>query len=198
MRTGREGTGAPALVLAAIALVLGGGAMLTDTVFAAGPTAVDDGTGRIEPVTLAQWIRDGQDGLRVVDVRSPEAFGNGHIATAINVPAGDVAAPAFDAGLTIVLYDEGAEGDDAAQRSRSALLASGLVSARVLDGGWIAWTSEVMRPRLRADAKPAERRAFDDIAELSRWFGGVPRVATPGESPETPATRARAARRLGC
>jgi hypothetical protein len=45
-----------------------------------------------------------------------------------------------------------------------------------LRGGVREWLDEVMSPTLEPDAGPAARAAFQRVASLSRYFGGVPRI----------------------
>jgi hypothetical protein len=77
--------------------------------------------------------------------------------------------------------------------------------------GLFEWLTQVMTPVLPAGASAAERAVFDSAAELSRYFGGVPRAgggasvdgdasaALPGTSAEGGSAAAvRRVRRRGC
>ena len=56
---------------------------------------------------LAQWIRDGKPGLRLIDVRPPTQFAKGHVARAENVPIESIDSVAFSPSDTIVLLSDG-------------------------------------------------------------------------------------------
>ena len=55
-----------------------------------------------------------------------------------------------------------------------------------------AWNDEVLFPQLRRDASAPQRRAFEARAQLSRYFGGSPRVIEPGAQTQ------RSRSRRGC
>jgi rhodanese-related sulfurtransferase len=188
-----------AVVLAALALTLAGGALVADTIFVRDPGATAHDA-RIDAISLARWIRDERDGLRVVDVRSREAYDEFHVPGATRASADSMSAFAVADSSTVVVYDDGETGDDAAERARAALAARPVV-ALILDGGATAWFDEIMQPKLSSDASNEEKREFRDVAELSRWFGGMPRIVPAAELARTKAeagAAARAARRGGC
>jgi rhodanese-related sulfurtransferase len=122
---------------------------------------------------LAAWIRDQKPGLRVVDVRGAEDFAEFHLPNAENLSLTEVARAPFRSDETVVLYSEG--GTHAAQ-GWFFLRARGVDRVFFLRGGLYEWMTEVMNPTLAADATPAQRAGFARTAELSRYFGGVPRI----------------------
>jgi hypothetical protein len=75
----------------------------------------------------------------------------------------------------------------------------------MLRGGVDAWVADVLNPTLPYDAPADRERVFADIAELSRYFGGVPRrvlasdaSASPAEDASDPAETLRRTLRRGC
>ena len=56
---------------------------------------------------LAQWIRVGKAGLRLIDVRTPAEFAKGHVARAENVPIESIDSVTFNPTDTIVLLSDG-------------------------------------------------------------------------------------------
>jgi hypothetical protein len=86
------------------------------------------------------------------------------------------------------------------------LRAAGVRNALFVPGGLADWRDEVISPVLPADAPPEQAAAFERAAELSRYFGGSPRIAAPGESVTRPTELAEAGppaqlartRRRGC
>ena len=147
---------------------------------AAPPPTADE----VSAVDLALWIRDRRPGLLVVDARATEAFDADRVPGALLLE--DVDADALGAADTVVVYAD-ARADAGALR--------GLANARHvlrLHGGMTAWNDEVLFPALRADANAKQQRDFMARAQLSRYFGGAPRLLDPGAS----ATRGRS--RRGC
>ena len=154
----------------------------------------------VSALELARWIRDGRPGLRVIDVRAPEAFGSFSIPTAENIPIERIPALRVRDDETIVLYSEG--GAHAAQ-AWVFLKAAGTRNAYFIAGGLGDWFDEVMSPAVPADPPPAEAARFAEMAELSAYFGGSPRAAPQGGAAAAPGGDDREAlianaRRRGC
>ena len=174
----RPGTGT---VLATVAIVL---AVLAPLAGRAAPAEVgveelrrDLASGRpfVDAVTVAEWIRD-RRGLRILDVRPDSgAHVRFSIPTAAHVPFGALPDRAGDTTTTIVLYDDG--GGEAV---RGWLLLRRLVhpDVRILEGGVVGWIDGVISPMLPRGT-PEERARYRRVADVSRYFGGLPRVGTP-------------------
>lgn len=148
----------------------------------------------IAPVELAHWLRAGKEHLRVIDIRSGEAFDSYHVTRAENVPLAAIEQAEFASTDTIVLYsDPGNSSEIAAAEMR----ARGVSDIYVLRRGLAGWVEDVMYPAVAPGASPGDRQAADEIAELSRFFGGSPRIGgqSTGSSAVTTAARAR---RRGC
>ena len=155
--------------------------------------AIDEGSDHVSARQLAEWIRDRRPGLRVIDVRSPDAFRDYAIPTAENLPIDRLATSSFSPGQTIVLYSQ--EGAHAGQ-AWVMLRALGVTHAVFVPGGLVDWREEVLNPALPANASPAERAR---IAELSRYFGGTPRAeVTQGGEVAGAVQPGRIFRRRGC
>jgi rhodanese-related sulfurtransferase len=127
----------------------------------------------VTAIELAAWIRDRKPGLRVVDVRGAEDYATFHLPTAENVSLTGLTRAAIRPEETVVLYSEG--GTHAAQ-GWFFLRARGIEHVYFLRGGLYEWMTEVVNPMLPADASSAQRAEFARTAELSRYFGGVPRI----------------------
>lgn len=147
------------------------------------------GKDHVTALELAEWIHDQRAGLRVIDVRSAEELDTGHIPTAESIDLAALALTPFAANDTIVLYST--EGVHAGQ-AWVLLRAVGRRAVFFLRGGWSAWLDEVMHPTLEEGASTEARAAFARAAALSRYFGGVPRIAPRIENdsaePPTPPT----------
>ena len=147
------------------------------------PPATDE----IAPLELAQWIRDRRPGVVVVDARPPEAMIQGRLPGARSTA--DFKPGIAAAAETIVVY-----ADRQVHAGAVAALCNRSRSPRVLrlQGGLEAWNEEVLYPVIRADASARQRRAFTPRAQLSRYFGGSPRVLEPGAAVD------RSRSRRGC
>jgi rhodanese-related sulfurtransferase len=126
----------------------------------------------VTAVELARWIRDRKPRLRIIDVRDSAEFEQFHIPLAEHIPLETVVKTPFKNGETVVLYSGG--GAHAAQ-AWVFLRARGVKDVFFLRGGLAEWLDDVLNPRIPIHASAEERAAFDSVAELSRYFDGVPR-----------------------
>ena len=176
--------------LAGAALVLGFGAVLAGSPFRADrlPFSPDEMTAaiaaendRLDPIALARWIRDRRSDLRVIDLRDRQAFDAYSIPTAEWIPLDRVARAGFRPDETIVLY---ADGGAVAAQAWVVLRALGRERLLYLEDGLAGWLDRVINASLPADASAEARAAFRDVAELSRYFGGTPRIGAPTDEGE--------------
>ena len=134
----------------------------------------------VTAIELASWIRARKEGLRIIDLRSAEEFEAYHVPGAERVELKALTHTPFLPGDTIVLVSGG--GAHAAQ-GWVFLQALGNRQTYFLRGGVQEWLDEVMSPTVAADATSDEKAAFAKAAELSRYFGGVPRVVPSRDKP---------------
>ncbi|MGQ0800235.1 MAG: hypothetical protein ACT4NL_09010 [Pseudomarimonas sp.] len=128
------------------------------------PLAPDE----ISAVELAEWIRARRTDLVVLDTRTAQAL------EADGLPGARLAAD-FEAGTanTLVLYGD--------QPLTAAPLLRGTPRRLLkLHGGIAAWNRDVLFPVIRSDASQRQQTQFASRAQLSRYFGGSPRVLDPG------------------
>lgn len=137
---------------------------------------VDSEQDHVDALELAAWIRAGKLGLRVIDVRGAEDFAAFHLPNAENLSLTELTRAPIGRDETVVLYSEG--GAHAAQ-GWFFLRARGIEHVYFLRGGLYEWLTEVVNPTLPADASPEQRAIFARTAELSRYFGGQPRIGGP-------------------
>ena len=172
-RSGRRWLAAIALGLAALAPVVGsrgdpagparpGVAELSDELATGAPL--------VGATKLARRIRD-RRGDRIIDVRDSAEFVRLAVPTAENRALAELPA-AVSRGEEIVVYDGG---DGSAVRAWLLLRRLGYPRVRVLDRGILGWVEDVLQPVL-PNGTPEERARFAEHAELSRYFGGVPRA----------------------
>ena len=97
----------------------------------------------------------------------------------------------------MVLYS--AEGAHAAQ-GWVFLQALGYRQVYFLRGGLADWLQDVMNPSLPAGATAEQTAAFERVAPLARYFGGVPRAGVTADVTRAGAGGAPVARvrRRGC
>jgi len=125
---------------------------------------------------LAQRIMRGDRDLRVFDLRTPDAFAQFHVPGARRATAASLADEPLTPQTHVVLYA------DARATIVEALQALGTRNHRdvlVLREGMYEWLSRVHEPRLASTPTPEERAEFERAAEMSRFFGGVPRASVP-------------------
>jgi len=161
-------------VLAALAALLGGLAL-----FVSGPHQRAMKT--ISPLELAEWIHDRKPGLRIIDLRTEAEFDEYHVPRAEHV---SIESAHFKASETIVLV--GANASTTLDEP----------SAYLLRGGVQGWIDDVLNPTIAADAPPDARATFKRVSEVSRYFGGIPRIVDKGQPVK--ANTAATVRRRGC
>lgn len=196
----RPGSLLAAVGLALAALAALAGSSPTGAPGGSGPAeltaSLASGEALLDPLDLAALIRD-RRAVRVVDVRDSSAFIRFSIPTASHATLRELAALEVGAGDPIVVYDDGA---GEAVRAWLLLRRLGHPDARILTDGVAGWLDHVLAPVLPAGS-PEERAWFDRVADLSRYFGGLPRVGEPPQRPAGP-DRAEAAitllSRRGC
>ena len=138
--------------------------------------AVEHEDDHVTAVELAEWIRDRRPGLRVVDIRTAGEFEAMHIPTAERIPLTELSKTPFTRDETIVLYSEG--GAHAGQ-GWVFLRALGYTKVYFLRGGLREWLDDVMSPTIDLRAGDSAKKAFTRVSDLSRYFGGTPRVGQP-------------------
>lgn len=133
----------------------------------------------INAIELAQWIRE-QRGVHVLDLRSDAAYQEFAVPTATHATLSGLAVSALPRTDTVVVY--AADGAGAAQ-AKNVLHAGGWQHVYVLSGGIYGWLTDVLNPTLPEQATAEQEVAFARVAELSRYFGGVPRRGDPAAEP---------------
>ena len=137
---------------------------------------VGKGADSVQAVQLADWIIQGRNDYKLVDLRSEKEFAAYHIPTAENVPLASLT-PAFAAhNEEIVLCsDNGIE----AAKAWFLLDAQGYKSVYLLDGGVRTWQASVLFPRKVAGADEA---AFEKQSQVAKYFGGAPQTGAAADA----------------
>jgi rhodanese-related sulfurtransferase/uncharacterized membrane protein YedE/YeeE len=137
---------------------------------------VGKGGDSIQAGQLADWIIQGHNDFRLVDLRSEKDFAAYHIPTAQNMPLASLT-PEFAAHneKLILCSDDGTE----AAKAWFLLEAQGFKSVYLLNGGLHAWQDAVLFPRKSAGT---DAIAFERQVQVAKYFGGTPQLdgaATP-------------------
>ncbi len=158
----------------------------------------------VTAIALAEWIRGRKAGLRIVDLRTAAEFETYHVPRAERIALESLATAPLRVNDTIVLISGG--GAHAAQ-AWVLLQALGFKQVYFLRGGLQEWIDDVMNPTILATAPPSAMAEFKRVGEISRYFGGVPRIVdkieprpanAEGERPSSTSDAAAAIRRRGC
>ncbi len=144
------------------------------------PILVGAGSHRVpvmDMIGLADAMANGSD-LVLLDARAGSADSLERIPS--GVPPSDSVVRSLAEGGShpmVVVY-----GNTAAEVAEviDQLSESGVESLYRLDGALEEWYREVVYPVLPAGAGPSEEARFERVAELSRYFGGIPRRETGG------------------
>jgi rhodanese-related sulfurtransferase len=157
---------------------------------------------QVTPIDLAEWIQSRKPGLQILDVGDGSYLLPG--AEFVPMAALVASVPTLRPTDPLVVYSA----DETTGAQAWVLLkALGFRQVFSLRGGMDGWLSDVLSPTISATATEEERRAFERIGEVSRYFGGQPRVGEsksvePGRgssaSPVPTAERLRALGRRGC
>jgi len=161
-------------VLIALALTAGiGAAVLQDPL---PPLASDE----VSAVQLAEWLRAKRPGLQLLDLRPAGASAQAHL------PGSRLAADiefsrVSDGDIVVVYADRGVDHATA----QAVQPRAGRARLLRLRDGMHAWSQDVLHPVLRSDASARQQHAFVYRAQLSRYFGGTPRVLESGALQQT-------------
>ena len=129
------------------------------------------GADSIQSQDLANWIIQGRNDFKLVDLRGEKDFAAYHIPSAENVPLASLT-PDFAAHneKIILCSDSGTE----AAKAWFLLEAQGYRFVYSLDGGMRAWQDSVLFPKKAVGAGTA---ASERQAQVAKYFGGAQQVA---------------------
>ena len=156
---------------------------------------------------LADWVIQGRNDYRLLDVRDPAAYAEYHIPTAESVQITELAAYPLLRNEKIVLYSDG--GTHSAQ-GWFLLKARGYGGVYMLLYGLEEWKQRILFPSLAPTASLREVADFERARRVSLFFGGTPRsgevtaeqtaIAMPKPPPPGPApvVSTKRKRKEGC
>lgn len=125
----------------------------------------------VTPLELAEWIMNGKQDYRLIDVRPETQKLEYVIPTAEHVPITALKSYPLLRNEKIVVYSDG--GIHAAQ-AWMLLKARGYKSAYILLGGFEAWQDDILFPVLSDSSDPRQLKRFEEIKYISTFFGGAP------------------------
>ena len=125
------------------------------------------GADSIQAADLANWIIQGRNDFKLVDLRAEKNFTAYHIPTAENVPLASLT-PDFAAHNEKIILCS----DDGTQAAKAWFLleAQGYRFVYSLDGGMRAWQDTVLFPKKAAGA---DASASEKQAQVAKYFGGA-------------------------
>lgn len=124
---------------------------------------------------LADWIIQGRNDYRLLDMRAGEAYASYHIPTAESVQVTELADYPLFRNEKIVLYSDG--GTHSAQ-AWFLLRARGYSGVYILLYGLEEWKERILFPTLAPDASPPQVADFQRVSRMSSFFGGTPRTGS--------------------
>lgn len=151
-----------------------------------------DDTHRVSAIQLAEWVRGRRPELRVLDLRTRSQYEEFNLPKAELTALSQLGTTEFDSTATLVVYANDAE---TAQRGWLILRALGYPNVYYMKDGIGEWLGDIMNPTVSPDASERERAAFEKLAELSRYFGGLPRIEAMSKDQSTDEVLRRTMRR---
>ena len=141
--------------------------------------AVQRSSDHVSVRQLAKWLIEGRADIRVIDVRSADAYAKYHVPSAEHVTLAALPDAGFLRNEKLLLYDD--DGVHAVQ-AWFLLRSQGYRGVYLLDGGLEAWKAQVLFPRLGEASTAEARQKNDELRAVSLHFGGTPLAAGSGEA----------------
>lgn len=127
---------------------------------------------RVSAEELAGWLIEGRADFMLVDVRSPDEFGQGQIGDARNIPLVELVTEETLATLPtdrkIVLYSNGAENSAKA----GVMLRLAGFDSLVVAGGYNAWQRRILNPDISAEEIDGESLQVTRQRAFACYFVG--------------------------
>ncbi|MFP4529089.1 MAG: rhodanese-like domain-containing protein [Candidatus Kapaibacterium sp.] len=128
--------------------------------------------------TVADYLVEGRADFTIVDIRDEEKYSEYHIPTARNIPLGDIGNPDLLRNQKIYIYSDN---DVRTAQAWFILKASGYRDVYMIYGGIDAWKSKILFPELPDEPGVLDKPEYAKIAEMAKFFGGRPKLASGGE-----------------
>jgi rhodanese-related sulfurtransferase len=135
--------------------------------------SIEESEDQIDPTTVSQWIIEGRRDFMLIDIRVPEAFEQGHIKGAENIPLSQLlqrdTLDELPEEKLMVIYSNGSSH---AAQAWLVMKTAGFDSF-MLEGGFNYWNKVIMNPKT-----PTEQAPDDEILRyktqlaVKGYFGG--------------------------
>ncbi len=128
---------------------------------------------------LADWIIQGKFDYRLIDLRDEKAYSKYHIPTSENIPVESLLDSDLMRNEKIVLYSDD---ETVASQAWFILRADDYHGVYILKGGLDAWKNEILFPAPPSNPTKEQLAEFEKRKEISKYFGGKPRIASEEKS----------------
>lgn len=138
---------------------------------------VQDKSSNLSVEELAEWLISKKTGFMLIDIRSPKLYGEYYIPTAVNIQPESIIDLNIPKSQKIIIYS-----DDNLQSAQTWLLLKSKYYKAVymLKGGISAWRDQILFPVIPDSIATEEQAKYRKLTEISKYFGGSPRVLTQG------------------
>ncbi len=153
--------------------------------------SIEESEDHIDPETISQWIIEGRRDFMLIDIRSSEAFEQGHIKGAENIPLSQLlqrdTLDELPGDKLMVIYSNGSSH---AAQAWLVMKAAGFDSY-MLEGGFNYWNQVIMNPKVPADEAPDDEilRYKTQLAVKGYFGGDVTAVSSQVSSLDKPKTK---------
>ncbi|MCX6152923.1 MAG: rhodanese-like domain-containing protein [Candidatus Kapabacteria bacterium] len=171
---------------------------------------VQDKSSNISVEELADWLIRKKADFKLIDLRSEAKFNEYNIPSSINMSSTELLSLKSSKNGKILIYS-----DDNLQAAEAwyLLKSKQYKAVYLLSGGINAWKDKILFPSISSNASADVKAQFAKLSEMSKFFGGSPRIlsgdnsasaevkmATPkiAPPPSAPAGKGGKAKRDGC
>lgn len=135
--------------------------------------SIEESEDHIDPGTISQWIIEGRRDFMLIDIRVPEAFEQGHIKGAENIPLSQLlqrgTLDELPGDKLMVIYSNGSSH---AAQAWLVMKTAGFDSY-MLEGGFNYWNQVIMNPKAPVDeASDDEILRYKTQLAVKGYFGG--------------------------
>jgi len=135
--------------------------------------SIEESEDHIDPATISQWIIESRRDFVLIDIRGPEAFEQGHIKGAENIPLSQLlqkdTLDELSKDKFMVIYSNGSSH---AAQAWLVLKTAGFDSY-MLEGGFNYWNQVIINPKApAAEAPDDEILRYKTQLAVKAYFGG--------------------------
>lgn len=134
---------------------------------------VKDKSANVNVEELAHWLIEKKTDFILIDLRDAVKYNEYSIPGAINLSPADINSINYPKIQKIIIYS-----DDVLQSGQAwfVLKSKNYKGVYLLSGGISEWNDKILFPGISADAAPEEKAKFAIAVEISKYFGGSPRM----------------------